>query len=359
MTDVRCTWEEAADGKYAIRGVPIFALGEHRGFRYDESWARRALKTFARLKKEHGYLPPVILGHTTDAGEEKPAVGFLDRVRLIGSQVVADIVGLSREVFEEIRAGRWPYRSVEVFDKAAQITALALLGGTPPYLKTAPLHFADDGAAGVWMEGEALPGFAGRLEDGGTMQEVDRKKVKKFSEDEVERLVGAARVEERTKMSQTLEEAKKRLEELEGEAHQVQVRAFRNGLRELGYSPAIVEAAEMTALIDDLSRRNEPIRFGEEAVQPMVLFGRVLGLIAERAAQGSAFVQAGERARAGRFDQFGGGNGDDGDDAVMSQFGDRVDPHSVKRFVRARDLAKAEGITFREALMRVMDADGV
>lgn len=360
MTDVKCTWEESGDGKHAVRGVPIFALGEHRGFAYDEAWARRALRTFVRLKREHSYLPPVILGHTTDGAEEKPAVGFLDRLRLVGRHIVGDLVGLSKDVFEEIRAGHWPYRSVEVFDRAAQITALALLGGTPPYLKTAPLHFADDGTAAVWLDGENLPRLgSGRLEDGGTMQETDRKRVRKFSEDEVERLVDAARAEERTKMGETLDRTKQRLAELENEAHATQVRMFRSELRDAGYAPAIVESPEMNALVEELSRRGEPVKFGEETVQLVALLGRLLGLIAERAAGGSAFVETGERARSGRFQQFGAGNGDDGEDAVTSQFGDRVDPASVRRFVLARDLAKAEGITFREALVRVAGGDAM
>lgn len=352
MTDLKCTWEEGPDGTYAVRGVPIFALGEHRGFPYDESWARRALKTFARLKKEHGYLPPVVLGHTTDDGQEKPAVGFLDRLRLIGSHIVADIVNLGKDAFDEIRAGRWPYRSVEVFDRAAQITALALLGGTPPYLKTAPLHFAEDGTAAVWIDGEALPQLAwGRRDDGGTMQDNDGATVKRFSEEEVQHLVDAARAEERTRMSQALEETKKRLEELEDDAHRAQVNTFRGEMRVLRYNPAIIEAPETSALIDELSRRSEPVRFGDENVQPIALFGRVLALIAARTAQDSAFVETGERARAERYARFGGGNGDE--DEVISHFGGHVDPASARRFVRARDLMKAEGITFREALMRV------
>jgi len=365
MTDVRCTWEEGPGGKFAVRGVPIFALGEHRGFTYDESWARRALRTFALLKKEHGYLPPVVMGHTTDDGEEKPAVGFLDRLRLVGSQIVADIVGLSKEVFEEIRAGRWPYRSVEVFDKAAQITALALLGGTPPQMKSAPLHFADDGTAAVWVEDQALPGvFTGRHGDGGTMQENEQGAPKRFSEEEVERLVDAARVEERSRMSAELNQTKKRLAELESAAHLAQVNTFRIQLRELGYAPAIVDAPETSALIEELSRRDEPVRFseparfGQETVKPLALFGRVLGLIAERAAQGNALMETGERAQAGRFRQLG-GNGDSREDDVMSHFGGRVDPASARRFVQARELMKEEGITFREALVRVSDAESV
>jgi|GEM_PF-1501851 len=356
MAETRYGWEQAADGTFAIRGVPVFELGEHRGFRYDEAWARKALKTFVRLKSEHGYLPPVILGHTTEEGDEKPAVGFLDRLRLVGSRLVADIVGLSKKLFEQIRAGRWPYRSVEVFDRAAQVTALALLGGTPPYMKTAPLHFADDGSAAVWIEGNHLPrlekGEPGRTNHGGTMQEPDRNEVKQFSEEDVRSLVEAARAEERTRMEATLQSTRKRLEHLEAEAHAAQVRAFRAELREFGYSPAIIESPEMSALVDQLTHQ-QPVRFGEEDLPPVTLFGRVLGLIAQRAAQGSAFVETAELSRSGRHHAFGAeSDADGGEDRVAAQFGERVDPASVRRYVRARDLAKSEGITFREALMR-------
>ena len=369
MTTRNYAWEEGGDGTFSIRGVPIFELGTHRGFNYDEPWARRALRSFARLKKERGYLPPVILGHTSDEGEEKPAVGFVDRLRMVGSHLLADLVGIGCELFDQIRAGRWPYRSVEVFDKDAQITALALLGGTPPYMKTAPLHFAEDGSAGVWISGEHLP----RLEEnrsnrrdgrggehnrptsnGGNMQTETRQ----FSQQDVDRLIEAARAEERSHAEEKFRETKSRLERLEAEARTAQRRAFRADLQQLGYSPAILDSDEMSALVSRLMDRNEPIRFGEEEVAPLALLGCVLRIISERASDGRLFVDAGERAHSGTFHTFADTVGAPDDEAV-ARFGERVDPVSVRRYAHARELAESEGITFRDALQRVTAGNGI
>lgn len=139
------------DGTYSIGDVPIFELGEHRGFEYDEAWGDRTISNFAKLKGERGWLPTVFLGHTSDepGAPEKPAVGFLDNMRRVGKQIVADLTHIGQEIYEQIRAGQWPYRSVEVFNRAAQITGLALLGGTTPYHKFAPLLFGDE--RGEWV----------------------------------------------------------------------------------------------------------------------------------------------------------------------------------------------------------------
>jgi len=387
-------WDQAADGSYTIRSVPIFELGEHRGFRYDVAWARRALSAFARLKSAHGYLPPVVLGHTSEESQEKPAVGFVDRLRLVGSRIVADLVGIGRDLFEQIRAGRWPYRSVEVFDRDAQITALALLGGTPPYMKTEPLHFAEDGSASVWIGGGSRLEVSPRLEetrrhDGGAMEE---KEVRKFDlagsagAGEVDELIEAARVEERTKADERIQAAEEKFQAVEGKLRQAteqlgrleaeariteekfraaaerrraaETSAFRAELRGHGYSPAIVDAPEVGALVERLIGDEEPVRFdvaGADGVAPLALFGRVLRLVAERAAQGTAFVGTDERATSSRFRAL--------DDPMMDEAarfdraGGAVDPASIRRYARARELAKGEGIAFREALKRVMEEE--
>jgi hypothetical protein len=365
MASTNYTWDESSDGTYTIRGVPVFELGKHRGFQYDESWAKRALRSFAKLKKDRGYLPPVILGHTADDGHEKPAVGFMDRLRLTGSHLVADLVGISRELFEQVRKGCWPYRSIEVFDKEAQITALALLGGTRPYMKTDPLHFAEDGSAGVWVSGEHLP----RLEDdssergseatvhgGSNAQETNggsmQTQGKQFSQQEMDRLIENARCEERARAEEQLRETKDRLEQLEAETRMAHKRAFRSQLQQLGYTPAILDSKEMGTLVTCLTDRAEPVRFGEEEVTPLKLFGQMLRLISTHAEQKQLFVEIGERADSGKFRTFD-DMGDTSQDDAIARLGEQVDPTSVERYVQARELAEAEGMAFRDALQQV------
>ena len=126
------------DGTFNILDVPIFELGEHRGQKYDQKWMTEALSNFTSLKTEKRFLPRVIVGHTNDK-EEKPAVGFLDNLKLQGKTVVADLVNLAQKTFDEIRTKAWPSRSVEVNPLKKKFTALALLGGSEPYFQFEPI----------------------------------------------------------------------------------------------------------------------------------------------------------------------------------------------------------------------------
>lgn len=126
------------DGTFNIHEVPIFELGEHRGQSYDQSWMTEALSNFTSLKADKKFLPRVIVGHTNDK-EEKPAVGFLDNLKLQGKTVMADLVNLAQKTFDEIRTKAWPSRSVEVNPLKKKFTALALLGGSEPYFQFEPI----------------------------------------------------------------------------------------------------------------------------------------------------------------------------------------------------------------------------
>lgn len=140
------------DGTFNILEVPIFELGSHRGFSYDENWSVDALNNFTVLKKEKKFLPRIIIGHTTE-NSEKPAVGFLDNLKLSGKQIAADLINLPTEIFEQIKKKAWPSRSVEVNPKKKKFTALALLGGTEPHFQFEPIDikFQAD-PEGEWIE---------------------------------------------------------------------------------------------------------------------------------------------------------------------------------------------------------------
>lgn len=147
-----------SDGTFNILEVPIFELGNHQGITYNDSWIKAALLNFEDLKKKE-FLPRVIIGHTKE-GTEKPAVGFLDNLKLQGKRVYADLIGLAEKTFNEVRTKAWPGRSVEVNPSKKKFTALALLGGTEPYFQFEPIDvkFEED-PGGEWVE------FEDRYED--------------------------------------------------------------------------------------------------------------------------------------------------------------------------------------------------
>jgi hypothetical protein len=351
MTPDRTTGSQTSDGRYTVKGVPIFALGEHRGWQYDVSWAQRAVALFHRMKRETGYLPPVIIGHTNEGTEEKPAVGFIDDVRLAGKRIVADLVGLSRELFEELRAGRWPYRSIEVFSREARITALALLGGNPPYMKTAPLRFSDDGSESEWLPAVDVSHETPNTQ-GGPMETVTPEDVKRFSEEEVNVLVDTARAEEKARSDSALRAARQKIERLEADAETTQQEKFGESLRQLSYAPALVDMPEMTALFHVVTQHDGNVHFGDGEVAPRELLERVLEQIAHRSAHDTAFVRTGSAVTSQPFRRFW---DDDGKRDLPQAPGRRADPASVDRLSQAQRLAKDEGISFRDALIRVME----
>jgi len=140
------------DGTFNILQVPIFELGKHRGHIYDDKWMADALNNFDSLKADKKFLPRVIVGHTTK-DSEKPAVGFLDNLKLQGKTVYADLTKLAQKTFDEIKNKAWPSRSVEVNPDKKKFTALALLGGSEPYFQFEPIDvkFEDD-PDGQWID---------------------------------------------------------------------------------------------------------------------------------------------------------------------------------------------------------------
>ncbi len=135
------------DGSYNIEGVPIFVLGKHRNFEYDEKWFGNVQKNHAE-SKEKGFLPSVIVGHN-DGKSEKESIGFLDNLKLVGKEICSDITKVSAEIFEKLKNRAYPHRSIEVSPKEAKITALALLGGTTPYHKMPIMEVFGEAKAGI------------------------------------------------------------------------------------------------------------------------------------------------------------------------------------------------------------------
>jgi hypothetical protein len=134
---VEYTISENQDGTVNVTQLPIFQLGEHRGYDYNQEWADQVIATHNQLKSEYGFKPPVFIGHKEKEGEEKPAVGLFDNLRLVDDILVADM-RVGKQFVNE-----FPYRSVEVSKSSHDITGLALLGATPPHFKFEPISFKE------------------------------------------------------------------------------------------------------------------------------------------------------------------------------------------------------------------------
>lgn len=128
-------------GEYmTIRNVDIMELEEDaKGINMNRDWANEVIATHETRKEKSGYLPTVFLGHNDD-NTEKPAIGRLDNLRLIGNKIYADIIRIKNELKEKI-INEYPNRSVEIINNA--ISGLALLGSNSPYFKLRPFFTED------------------------------------------------------------------------------------------------------------------------------------------------------------------------------------------------------------------------
>ena len=128
------SWGSLPNGKYAIVDVPVFQVfSDTQHGTVDQKSAQEILQNFEK-DKSHGYFPRVFVGHHPDnSAENRPGAGFLNNLRFDGKFFWADIVEVPDEVFKEIQALKYPYRSVEYNDEKKKITGLALLESQPPF----------------------------------------------------------------------------------------------------------------------------------------------------------------------------------------------------------------------------------
>ena len=137
--------EQAKDGTWTIYDVPVFgAHVDNRGSEplvFSRSWLMKALKA-AQTRHQEGYYPPLHIRHHVEEGVE--AAGRVRLTRVAdhphgGSPIptiFADLVGVKQEVYDRIRGGELPYRSVEILDTSrAEIDSLALLDDEVPFFR--------------------------------------------------------------------------------------------------------------------------------------------------------------------------------------------------------------------------------
>lgn len=145
---IQFTPERQPDGKWTIRGVPIFECHESDDPNYcrkvDSAWMYACVRDQQELKAG-GFLPRLFIGHTDDqpGSPEKPVVGYLDNYRFDPKEnwLFADYVGIEDKDIEAVK--RFPGRSVEASKVKPAIRGVALLGATPPYFKLPDVKFKE------------------------------------------------------------------------------------------------------------------------------------------------------------------------------------------------------------------------
>lgn len=152
--------EDAGGPTVAIRNVPIFRTHSDRQYQCDAEWLDRCCADFHAQKAASltalyaggnpdraAILPTLTIGHTS-SGIETPASGFIDNLRRQGEFLYADFVDVPRGTYQEIKANKYPHRSVEVFPSKHRLANVALLGGNYPHLALPLMRFAERFAGG-------------------------------------------------------------------------------------------------------------------------------------------------------------------------------------------------------------------
>jgi len=148
---------ENPDGTFNIQDVPVFAshtrtLPDGRQIKIDRPWLESALKSSMKRFAEDQYLAPLHIQHH-EFGKDVRRAGFfkLRRVRRAtyeGKPVwlaYADLVGVPAEIYNMIRAGQLPYRSVEILNVGKkEIDSLALLDHEVPYFRLPNLTIGEE-----------------------------------------------------------------------------------------------------------------------------------------------------------------------------------------------------------------------
>lgn len=378
------------DGTYTIHGVPIFQLGNHKGFDYSREWGKKLITNHQQMS-DGGYAPSVILGHNKpNQSDEKPAKGRLDNLDLDGDLIKADLSGIQPETFESIKKGEYPHRSVEVNPAKAQISALALLGGTAPYHKLPVLAFMDENPETQRLD---FLDLEAAVEQDDKLQKIRRIWYKMMDvvdrlmfdpdnqPDDVEEQVRdiiqqgtdllnkeAANFMEEDPMNGqqtpttvdyaqqfaekhgiTPEEAVEQLAEMRRQSAEAAaaaraqaITAFCEQMKAANVQPGIIDE-RLKPFLESLPA-DHTVTFDEKEHTGLDGFMALFGDLVERAGKGTLLVDTGEHATHGSAEE------------LRTQFDDRddVDADELATYKKAKALQAGENIPFDEALRRVM-----
>lgn len=210
-----------------ITEVELVREGTFNGTRVSSKQIDAWLSDFERNSRD-GYYPTIHIGHTTDNDDTKPAEGLITRMYRKGKAIFADIEGIGETFLERIR--HYPYRSIE--GSGDRLRSVALLGATPPAVKTSPIFFS-----------EKTDNFIINLSQ---MDEV--KKLEESPQEEVVEVDETTNLEEEVESTET-EEVKTEAETTE-EVVEVEEEASEEPSKEIELSEKIITFAEFKELED-------------------------------------------------------------------------------------------------------------
>ena len=134
-----------------IEGVEIFATGKHRGSAtvdITDNDLAEMVNSFNELSGAGGFQPVLKLGHDDvqkffGARKGAPNLGFVEKLRVEGSKILADFTNVPDALFDLIKQRRFNSVSIEMFPKTEfngkqfknVLTAVALLGAELPAVK--------------------------------------------------------------------------------------------------------------------------------------------------------------------------------------------------------------------------------
>ena len=143
---------ENPDGTWNIQDVPVFcshkvkiagANGKTKTTNVNKKWLTDAVKRGKHRFRADGYLPPLHIHHHHQ-GRETERAGFfrlrgVKRGKYEGKNIWvlhADLLRVPCGIYERIKAGELPYRSVEIHDvKKPEIDSLGLLDDEVPFFR--------------------------------------------------------------------------------------------------------------------------------------------------------------------------------------------------------------------------------
>jgi hypothetical protein len=140
------------NGNWSIKDIPIFIEHTYEdGEVFDSKWMREALAKSQQRLEQDGYRAPLHANHHRP-GEKVERIGEFIPTRIApmtyeGKEVnaiYADFVNITPENYERIKRGEFPYRSVEIPPKRAEIVSLALLSDKVPYFRFSNLEIGKE-----------------------------------------------------------------------------------------------------------------------------------------------------------------------------------------------------------------------
>lgn len=134
-----------------IQSVPIFKVGTHNGQKFNQDDLNQMVQNFTVLKGENpDFQIPIKIGHDKALDTEKPAIGWMENLRISGDMIVADFVDLSQDAFDLIKSKQFKNRSIEIFTQFVTsagkkigkvIKGIALLGSSLPAVNLPDIRF--------------------------------------------------------------------------------------------------------------------------------------------------------------------------------------------------------------------------